>query len=283
MPLRTLTLGHSPDPDDAYMFYALARDRIPTGPYRFEHVHQDIQTLNQRALAGELDITAMSVHAYAHASGRYALLPHGASMGDGYGPMLVAREPLGREELANSLIAIPGVLTSAFLALQMWLGRKAREIRHRVVPFDRIPEAVREGEADAGLIIHEGQLTYAREGLALCQDLGRWWQEENGGLPLPLGANAIHKRFGEGERRDIAAILGESIRYAMDHHEPALEYAMEFGRGIDRELAGRFVGMYVNHWTLDYGPRGRQAIAGFLHRAHREGLLDHRQEPEFVG
>ena len=283
MSARTLTLGHSPDPDDAYMFHALARERIPTGRWRFEHIHQDIQTLNDRATRGELDVTAISVHAYAHVSDRYALLPHGASMGDGYGPMLVAHRTIPREEMARVSIAVPGTMTSAFLALQLWLGIPAGRISFRVHPFDEIPTAVKEGRADAGLVIHEGQLTYQGEGLVLCQDLGKWWKEENEGLPLPLGANAIHKRFDATEQGEIADILERSIRHALDHHDEALSYAMEFARGLDSGLAGRFVAMYVNHWTLDYGKRGRMAIRRFLDRAHAAGLIPHRQELEFVG
>jgi 1,4-dihydroxy-6-naphthoate synthase len=279
---RRLTLGHSPDPDDAFMFYALARGRIPSGDFAFDHVLQDIQTLNERATRGELDISAISIHAYTHVSGQYALLPSGASMGDGYGPMLVARERYDRDTIARKRIAVPGTMTSAFLALQLWLERPGRAFDHVVVPFDRIFEAVRTGAADVGLIIHEGQLTYAREGLEVCVDLGAWWGAENDGLPLPLGGNVIHKRFELPVRRTIAGILEASIRYSLDHRAEAVEYALPFARDMGRDLADRFVGMYVNHWTLDYGDRGRDAIRRFLGRAHAAGLVPRAPDLEFV-
>lgn len=211
MAIRTLTLGHSPDPDDAFMFYALAHQLIPSVGFKFQHILQDIQTLNERATRGELDISAISIHAYAYVSGQYALLPSGASMGDGYGPMLVANQPLPREEVLRRRIAVPGEMTSAFLALQLWLGKPAREFDYIVVPFDQIFQAVRGGQADVGLIIHEGQLTYRDQGLYLCEDLGVWWGRENNGLPLPLGGNVIHKRFEPATRRSIAGILMASI------------------------------------------------------------------------
>src|SRR4051812_31705093 len=204
MEQRTLTLGHSPDPDDAFMFYALAKDLIPTNGFRFEHILQDIQTLNERATRGELDITAVSIHAYAYVSDQYALLPSGASMGDGYGPMLVAKRKFSKAEIAAKKIAVPGTMTSAFLALQLWLGRPAKEFDFVVVPFDQIFQAVRSGVADVGLIIHEGQLTYQKEGLVVCEDLGVWWGRENDGLPLPLGGNVIHKRFSPAMRKNIS-------------------------------------------------------------------------------
>src|SRR3954468_24496286 len=207
MEKRKLTLGHSPDPDDAFMFYGLAKDLIPTGGFGFEHILQDIQTLNERATRGELDVSAISIHAYAYVSGQYALLPSGASMGDGYGPMLVAKQKFTREEIARKRIAVPGTMTSAFLALQLWLGKPAKAFNYVVVPFDKIFETVRSGAAEVGLIIHEGQLTYANEGLQMCQDLGQWWAQENDGLPLPLGGNVIHKRFGPGLRKTISEIL----------------------------------------------------------------------------
>ena len=283
MTKKQLTLGHSPDPDDAFMFWALAKDRIPTGDYVFEHVLQDIQTLNERAAKSELDITAISVHAYAYVSENYALLPSGASMGDGYGPMLVAKQKYSLREIASKTIAVPGVRTSAFLALQLWMGRPAREFSFRVVPFDRIFQAVQKGEADVGLIIHEGQLTYENEGLALCEDLGVWWGKENDGLPLPLGVNAICKRFPEEERKTIANLLTQSIQYGLDHRREAIDYALQFARGIGATEADRFVQMYVNHWTLDCGDKGREAIRRFLGQAYEAGLLPHRQELEFVG
>jgi 1,4-dihydroxy-6-naphthoate synthase len=282
MQQRPLTLGHSPDPDDAFMFYALAKGLIPTHGYRFQHILQDIQTLNERATRGELDISAISIHAYAYVSDHYALLPSGASMGDGYGPMLVARQPLSREDVRHRKIAVPGTMTSAFLALQLWLGKPAREIDYVVVPFDRIFQTVRSGAAEVGLIIHEGQLTYRHEGLVLCEDLGVWWGRENDGLPLPLGGNAIHQRLPSEERRIISRILTASIQYSLEHRAAAVEYALEFARDMGRDLADKFVGMYVNHWTLDYGERGRESIRRFLGRALEHGLIPRLPALEFV-
>jgi 1,4-dihydroxy-6-naphthoate synthase len=279
---RTLTLGHSPDPDDAFMFYALAKGLIPTHGYRFEHVLQDIQTLNERATRGELDITAISIHAYARVSGQYALLPNGASMGDGYGPMLVAKRAFTKEEIVGRRIAVPGTMTSAFLALQLWLGKAARDVQFVFVPFDMIFGAVRSGAAEVGLIIHEGQLTYRNEGLVLCEDLGVWWGKENDGLPLPLGGNVIHKRFDPAVRKAVSGILAASIQYSLDHREEAVQHALQYARDMGRDLADQFVGMYVNHWTLDYGDRGRLAIRRFLDRAFENGLIPRRQELEFV-
>ena len=282
MQSQTLTLGHSPDPDDAFMFYALANDLIPTAGFEFEHILQDIQTLNERATRGELDISAISIHAYAHVCDQYALLPSGASMGDGYGPILVARQPLNRAEVGTRRIAVPGTMTSAFLALELWLGRKAAEIDFVVVPFDQIFAAVRRGDAEVGLIIHEGQLTHAQEGLVVCEDLGEWWGRENDGLPLPLGGNVIHKRFEPELRRRVAGIVTDSIRYSLEHRAEAVEHALQYARDMGRELADQFVGMYVNHWTLDYGERGRESIRRFLGRAHRAGLIPRMPELEFV-
>lgn len=281
-PTRALTLGHSPDPDDAFMFYALAKDRLDTRGLRFEHILQDIQTLNERATRGELDISAISIHAYAHVSDQYALLPSGASMGDGYGPMLVAPRPMSRDEIARARIAVPGRMTSAFLALQLWLERPASAFDHVVVPFDEIFRVVREGGADVGLIIHEGQLTYRNEGLVCCADLGVWWGEQNDGLPLPLGGNVIHKRFPPELRRFISDLLTRSIQYSLDHRAEAVQHALQYARDMGRDLADRFVGMYVNHWTLDYGDQGRDSIRRFLGKAFERGLIPHRQELEFV-
>jgi len=292
----TLTLGHSPDPDDAFMFYGLAKGLIPTHGYRFEHILQDIQTLNERATHGELDISAISIHAYAHVSDKYALLPSGASMGDGYGPVLVAREKFSREEVARKKIAVPGTMTSAFLALQLWLGdalarssKTPSTINHQpstfgyvVVPFDQIFKTVREGRADIGLIIHEGQLTYRNEGLVVCEDLGVWWGRENDGLPLPLGGNVIHKRHEPSVRKIISDILTASIQFSLDHRADAVQHALQYARDMGRDLADKFVGMYVNHWTLDYGEKGRESIRRFLGRAYERGLIPHRQELEFV-
>lgn len=282
MPPQVLTLGHSPDPDDAFMFYGLAKELIPTDGFKFRHVLQDIQTLNERATRGELDITAISIHAYPHVSEHYALLPSGASMGDGYGPMLVAPEKLSREQIARRKIAVPGTMTSAFLALQLWLGKPATALDYVVVPFDRIFAAVRSGTAEVGLIIHEGQLTYRKEGLQLCEDLGAWWSGQNDGLPLPLGGNVIHKRFEPATRSAISRILTASIQFSLDHRTAAVEHALNYARDMGRDLADRFVGMYVNHWTLDYGEKGREAIRRFLGQAFEQGLLPRRQQLEFV-
>jgi 1,4-dihydroxy-6-naphthoate synthase len=278
----TLTLGHSPDPDDAFMFYGLAKGLVPSHGLRFEHILQDIQTLNERATRGELDISAISIHAYAYVSDKYALLPSGASMGDGYGPMLVAKQPFSREQIATKLIAVPGAMTSAFLALQLWLGKHSGEFTFKVFPFDQIFETVRSGAADVGLIIHEGQLTWQNEGLQVCQDLGAWWSGENDGLPLPLGGNVIHKRFEPGIRKQVSDILTASIQFSLDHRPEAVQHALQYARDMGRELADKFVGMYVNHWTLDYGEKGRESIRRFLGRAFERGLLPHRQELEFI-
>ena len=279
-----IRVGHSPDPDDAFMFYALARGKIDTGRYRFTHELVDIETLNRRALAGELELTAVSLHAYAYLTERYVLCTCGASMGDRYGPMVVARTKCPREQLArDKTIAVPGTLTTAYLALRMCLGG---DFRHIVVPFDEVLEAVSAGEhggraIDAGLVIHEGQLTYAAQRLELVVDLGQWWFDRTG-LPLPLGANAIRKDLGREAIRDVNRLLGESIRYGLDHRGEALDYALGFGRGLDRSQADRFVGMYVNDWTLDFGPRGRQAVAELLARGHAAGVIPQRVVPEFA-
>jgi len=282
MSQRTLTLGHSPDPDDAFMFYGLAKDLIPTHGFRFEHILQDIQTLNERAIRGELDISAISIHAYAYVCDQYALLPSGASMGDGYGPMLVSKQRFSKEEILCKKIAVPGTMTSAFLALQLWLGKPTKEFNFIVVPFDQIFQAVRSGQADVGLIIHEGQLTYQNEGLKVCEDLGVWWGRENNGLPLPLGGNVIHKRFEPSVRKTISDILTASIRFSLDHRPEAVQHALQYARDMGRELADKFVGMYVNHWTLDYGDKGRESIRRFLGRAHKAGLIPRQPELEFV-
>ena len=279
---QTLTLGHSPDPDDAFMFYGLAKGLIPTHGFSFEHILQDIQTLNERATRGELDISAVSIHAYAYVSDQYALLPSGASMGDGYGPMLVASSKLSKEQIASKKIAVPGTMTSAFLALQLWLGKPAKDFNYVVVPFDQIFKTVRAGAADVGLIIHEGQLTYRKEGLQVCEDLGVWWGKENDGLPLPLGGNVIHKRFAPAVRKTISGILTSSIQFSLDHRAEAVQHALQYARDMGRDLADKFVGMYVNHWTFDYGDKGRESIRRFLGQAYERGLISHRQELEFV-
>lgn len=280
--VQTLTLGHSPDPDDAFMFYGLAKNLIPSGGFQFQHILQDIQTLNERATRGELDITAVSIHAYAYVSSQYALLPSGASMGDGYGPMLVSKQAFTKAEIARKKIAVPGTMTSAFLALQLWIGKPANELNFVVVPFDQIFQTVRSGGAEVGLIIHEGQLTYKNEGLAVCEDLGAWWKRENDGLPLPLGGNVIHKRFAPDVRSTISRILTASIQFSLDHRAEAVNHALQYARDMGRDLADQFVGMYVNHWTLDYGDKGRESIRRFLGQAFERKLIPHRQELEFV-
>jgi 1,4-dihydroxy-6-naphthoate synthase len=282
MQTTSFTLGHSPDPDDAFMFYGLAKELIPASGFRFQHILQDIQTLNERATRGELDISAISIHAYAYVSDKYALLPSGASMGDGYGPMLVARQPFSRDEIARKRIAVPGTMTSAFLALQLWIGKPAAELNYLVVPFDQIFTAVKTRRADVGLIIHEGQLTYQNEGLVVCEDLGAWWGRQNDGLPLPLGGNVIHKRHAPEVRKRVSDILTASIQFSLDHRTEAVQHALQYARDMGRDLADRFVGMYVNHWTLDYGDHGRESIRRFLGRAFDAGIIPHRQELEFV-
>ncbi len=279
--MKSLRLGHSPDPDDAFMFYALAKGLIDSGEWRFEHVLEDIQTLNQRALKGELEITAISMHAYPYVAERYALTRCGSSMGDGYGPMVVAPRPLGKEELRGKRIAIPGQLTTAFLALQLWLGKAPEAFEPILVPFDQIMDFVVQGKADAGLIIHEGQLTYATTGLQLVVDLGAWWVEQSS-LPLPLGGNCIRKDLGAQPCREVAAILKRSIQYSLDHRAEAVDYALQFGRDLNRDLADRFVGMYVNHWTLDYGQRGQVAIVHLLEAGAKAGLVPPAKALEFI-
>jgi 1,4-dihydroxy-6-naphthoate synthase len=277
-----LTLGHSPDPDDAFMFYALAKHLLPTPGYEFEHILQDIQTLNERAVRAELDITAISIHAYAYVLKDYALLRSGASMGDNYGPMIVGKRAFTREKLRSYRIAVPGLMTSAFLALQLFLGVPKEKLNYVVVPFDRIFEAVARGEADAGLIIHEGQLTYADEGLVLSADLGQWWFAETGGLPLPLGGNVVKKSLGGKVIAELSDLLYASIKYGLDHRAAGVEHALPLGRGLDSALADKFIGMYVNELTLDYGERGKKGVREFLDRAHHAGLIPEPVELEFV-
>lgn len=276
-----LTLGHSPDPDDAFMFYALAKNLIPAHGYEFEHILQDIQTLNERATRAELDITAISIHAYAYVLKDYALLSHGASMGDGYGPMIVGKRKFTREELLTKKIAVPGLMTSAFLQLQLFLGRPKEKLNYIVVPFDQIFDALARGEAEAGLIIHEGQLTYGNNGLVKALDLGAWWREQTG-LPLPLGGNAIRRALGEETMRITTNALRESIQHALDHREEALAYAMQFARDLDPALANQFVGMYVNERTLNYGEDGREAIRKLLEMGFDRGIIPMRAEVAFV-
>jgi 5,8-dihydroxy-2-naphthoate synthase len=281
------TLGHSPDPDDAFMFYAMAQNKIDLRGYRFEHRLEDIQTLNERALRGELHISAISIHAYAYVTGRYALLPCGASMGDGYGPLVItqtAREssvPASGVDLRNWLrervIAIPGRMTSAYLALKIYLGN----FKDIVVPFDQIFEAVKNGRADAGLIIHEGQLTYARSGFQKVIDLGEWWKNETG-LPLPLGGNVLRKDIPRRLQHDLLEIIRESIDFGLAHRHEAVRYSMPYARDMDADLAGKFIGMYVNEFTRDYGETGRAAIRKFLGEARDKGYIDSPVEVEFV-
>ena len=263
-------IGHSPDPDDAFMYYAIAKGLVDTGPRPVEQVLEDIESLNCRALAGELEVTAVSIHAYAHLADRYALMPCGASMGDGYGPIVVARTSFPCERLRSRTIAIPGTLTSAYLALRLFLQS---EVDFRIVPFDRILDEVAEGRVDAGLVIHEGQLTFGRMGLHKIADLGLWWREHTGGLPLPLGGNAVRKDLGADTMRGLTRMYRDSIAYALSHRAEALAYAKGFGRGLDDPTNDRFVGMYVNEMTLDYGDRGRRAIARFLQEGAAAGIV----------
>jgi 1,4-dihydroxy-6-naphthoate synthase len=297
---NVFTLGHSPDPDDAFMFYAMAENKIDLRGYRFQHRLEDIQTLNERALRGELHISAISIHAYAHVADKYALLPCGASMGDGYGPIIIAKRRNGetakrrnqgaavssppttdeaaREFLAAKKIAVPGTMTSAFLALQLFLG----EFDYVVVPFDHIFDAIRTGRADVGLIIHEGQLTYEKSGFENIVDLGKWWKEQTG-LPLPLGGNVVRKDIPPAVRKDLSEITRESIDYGLAHREEAVRHSLPYARDMDAKLAGKFIGMYVNEFTRDYGQVGRDAIRLFLAEAHNKGFVDIPVKVEFVG
>jgi 1,4-dihydroxy-6-naphthoate synthase len=277
---RTIHVAHSPDSDDAFMFWALAEGRIPTGELAYVHELADIETLNRRALAGELEVTAVSVHAYAYLADRYAFLSSGSSMGDGYGPRLVARERAPadvRAALRGRRVAIPGTLTTAALALRLFQP----EVEAVVMPFDAIEDAVAAGEVDVGLLIHEGQLTYGDRGLHLWQDLGAWWLADTG-LPLPLGGNVVRRDLGAAVVQQIARDLRASVEYALAHRAPALAHAARFNRGIGDERTDTFVGMYVNEWTVDYGPRGRAAVQALLDRAHAAGLVPARVTVEFI-
>jgi 1,4-dihydroxy-6-naphthoate synthase len=275
--MTTIHVAHSPDSDDAFMFYALASGKIDTEGLTYVHELQDIETLNQRALRGELEVTAVSIHAYAYLADRYALLPHGASMGDRYGPRLVARSPLTRAEIKGKRIAIPGKLTSAYLALRLF----EPDFEPVVTPFDQIEQAVVDGAVDVGLLIHEGQLTFADNGLHLIQDLGEWWFQETA-LPLPLGGNVVRKDLGDDMTRKISRHLHDSIAYGLNHRAAALDHSMQYARGLDRSKADAFVGMYVNDWTLDYGEKGRQAVRLFLDRGVKAGLISKPITVEFV-
>ena len=278
---RTITVAHSPDSDDAFMFYALAEGKIDTGDLRYVHELQDIQSLNERALRGELEVTAVSIHAYAHLADRYALLNSGSSMGDGYGPRLVALTPAPadpRAGLAGLRVAVPGRLTTAFLALQLYQPG----VTPVVVPFDQVQDACRRGEADVALVIHEGQLTFGAEGFHLWEDLGAWWLADTG-LPLPLGGNVVRRDLGEATIAQVARDLKASIVHALSHRTAALEHAEQYNRGIGRERTDAFVGMYVNDWTVDYGDRGRAAVQLLLDRAAEAGLIPERVVVDFVG
>jgi 1,4-dihydroxy-6-naphthoate synthase len=277
---RRVRVGHSPDPDDAFMFYGIASGAVATDPYEIEQVLEDIETLNRRCVTGELEVSAVSIHAYSHLTGRYALMPCGASMGDGYGPCVVARSRLAVGDLARATVAVPGTMTSAFLALRLFLET---EFEFTVVPFDQILETVTAGEADAGLVIHEGQLTYGKHDLELVADLGQWWAERTGGLPLPLGGNVVRKDLGSEAMQRLTVILKQSIEHGLSHRKEALDYAMGFGRGLDRALTDRFVGMYVNDLTRDCGARGRRAIERFLEEGRAIGLVPDGAPLEFVG
>jgi 1,4-dihydroxy-6-naphthoate synthase len=317
-----IRLAHSPDPDDAFMFYGLSSGGVDAGRYRFEHILEDIQSLNERAMRGEYEMSAISLHAYPYVADRYALTACGCSMGDNYGPMVVARHPLSIEELRGRTIAVPGLMTTAYLALQLLLGpgrgsaaaqqpravaapaandaggaerqqidawRRAQHIGEpssaaftpRILYFDKIPGEVRAGRVDAGLIIHEGQLTYEKDGLHLVVDLGRWWMERTG-LPLPLGGNVIRRDLGDATCREVTRIMKASIEYSLANREQAVRYALKFGRGLDEALADRFVGMYVNKWTLDYGPRGREAVRRLLDEGAQRGLVPPLPSLEFI-
>ena len=280
---QLIRVGHSPDPDDAFMFYALSNNHVDTGEYAFTHELVDIETLNRRAFAAELELTAVSIHAYAYLHDKYVLCTCGASMGDGYGPLVVARKAMSIEDLRGCTIAVPGKLTSAYLALRLYLGTDFKCIE---VPFDQIIPAAAESEyhgqpIDAGLIIHEGQLTYRTERLQLVVDLGQWWKEKTG-LPLPLGANVVRKNLGAETIREIQRLLKASIEYGLEHRPEALHFARRYGRGLSEKQADKFVGMYVNDWTMDFGPRGRQAVAQFLAEGHKASVLPKLVVPEFV-
>lgn len=272
-----ICIGHSPDPDDAFMFYALTHGKLDTGGLRIKHVISDIESLNHRAVEGELEVTALSVHAYGYVMDKYALLPCGGSLGDKVGPIVVAKKPMQVGELADDRIAVPGTMTTAYLLLKLLLIN----FRFEVVPFDKIMDAVLNDEVDAGLLIHEGQLTYEKLGLHKIVDLGEWWHADMG-LPLPLGVNGVRKDLGKVMMRQISKLLKESVQYALTHREEAVAYAMQYGRGMDTEMTDRFVGMYVNPWTLDMGEDGREAIRKLLSRGYHSAILPRPVYMEFV-
>lgn len=274
---RTITVAHSPDSDDAFMFYGLATNKLETDGLKFEHTLKDIQTLNEDARQGVYDVTAISFHAFAYVADKYALLPHGASIGDKYGPIVVSKEPREASEISSMTIAVPGELTSAYLALKIYNPK----FEHIVVPFDQIIDAVLRGDADAGLLIHEGQLFYNQKGLHKVLDLGEWWYEETG-LPLPMGGNVIRRDLGADLMRQVSQCLHDSIVYSMENREDALAYAMQFARDMQPELADRFVAMWVNDLTLDYGERGREAVRRLLDEGYKCGVIPHKVAVEFV-
>ena len=274
---RTISVAHSPDSDDAFMFYGLATNKLDTGNLKFTHVLEDIQTLNEKAGQGVYDVTAVSFHAYAYIADKYALLPHGASIGDKYGPIVVSREKMTPDQIANAKIAVPGELTSAFLALRLF----NQDFQYMVVPFDRIMETVKSGVADAGLLIHEGQLYYASQGFQKVLDLGEWWHERTG-LPLPMGGNVIRRDLGPELMKEVSGYLHQSIQYSLDNRENALAYAMQFARDMDTETADRFVAMWVNNLTLDYGERGREGVRRLLTEGYEKGIIPHKVDVQFV-
>ena len=275
--IRTITVAHSPDSDDAFMFYGLATNKLETDGLRFEHTLKDIQSLNEAAKKGKYDVTAISFHAYAYVADKYVLLPHGASIGDNYGPILVSKEPRTADEIGSMKIAIPGKLTSAYLALRIYNS----DFKSVVMPFDEIIEAVHKGDVDAGLLIHEGQLFYNQMGLHKVLDLGEWWFDKTG-LPLPMGGNVIRRDLGKDLIRQVSKHLHESIVYSMENREDALAYAMQFARDMQPELADRFVAMWVNDMTLDYGTRGREAVKRLLKEGHDKGIIPHQVKVDFV-
>ena len=277
MEKREITLGHSPDPDDAFMFYALAADKIDTHGITFNHVIQDIETLNRRAMNAELDVTAVSIHAYAYVLDQYALLTSGASMGDDYGPLVISREPVSVDELRSKTIAVPGMMTTAYLTLRLCMG----DVKTVVVPFDQIMDTVERGDVDAGLLIHEGQLTFSARGFHKVIDLGEWWMSETG-LPLPLGGNAIKKSLGPELIGLVSKLLRQSIQFGLENREVAVRHSMKYGRGMAESLTDKFVGMYVNDYTIDYGDRGREAVRLLLERAHEAGIIPRPVRLEFA-
>jgi 1,4-dihydroxy-6-naphthoate synthase len=281
--MQTIRVGHSPDPDDAFMFHALANDKFPTGDLKFVHQLEDIETLNRRAMNGELEVSAVSIHAYSYLLDKYALLSSGCSMGDHYGPMIVARTPLAVSDLPAIKIAVPGTLTTAFLTLKLLYASigAADKLSFAVIPFDEIIPAVQSGKYDAGLIIHEGQLTFQNQGLHLVVDLGVWWQDRTG-LPLPLGGNVVRKDLGTETMQRVSKLIKQSIQYSLDHRADALQYALQYARDMDVTLADKFVGMYVNEWTLDYGDRGRAAVKALLDAGHAAGIIPTPTAVEFV-